>query len=355
MQVVSESRQDLLSVRIMMRTIGVKYLDVPELSHLENILRRCNEKYSDRQVRVKLEAYCSKLKAPVRKLEKEPGPLLAIDLDLVELQGKMGSDEEKDAAGIGTHWPDSTRSKRSRGESLSIDVEAKLSFDDALLRVPKKVKAEPSTERRLPQGGLVKTWKGKHPKKNLFKNLVLTLNQVFIDYDFNSIKLEQFQRRSLSEVMTTVSSYILEMSCGEDSVTKVCDKQLWEDIKRVVGVEVSVFDPSTQRFSDSQPSFDGVQIYSYVPETEAEIDADPLAGLGNLWAFNFFFCNPSAGKVVFFACSCRQRKFSQSGELFEDLLTQNSFAENWDQLEGEVGDGEEFGERFSGTGLAVAF
>ncbi|XP_041015037.1 repressor of RNA polymerase III transcription MAF1 homolog [Juglans microcarpa x Juglans regia] len=114
--------------------------------------------------------------------------------------------------------------------------------------------------------------------------LVLTLNHMYPDYDFSTVKAHQFFTEESWDIFKQiVDTYMFEASKewietnGSSSLLEALYKSLDEVVK------------STE-----------CEIYSYNPDT----DADPFLERGAIWSFNFFFYNRKLKRVVSFRLCC---------------------------------------------------
>ena len=116
--------------------------------------------------------------------------------------------------------------------------------------------------------------------RRLLINLISTLNASFPDYDFSTIKPEDFLR--VRDVSTAVS--VANKSLAETLVpdgTPVLE-QLWAAVNEAVVLK-------------------DCEVFSYIPD----LDSDPFSA-SSLWSFNFFFVNKPLKKILFFFCIARQ-------------------------------------------------
>jgi len=153
--------------------------------------------------------------------------------------------------------------------------------------------------------------------RRLLINLICTMNASFPDYDFSTLKPEQFVKQNLGMVVNAVNIRFAEIV---ENIRKGFLKQLWGAIDRVVGLS-------------------NAQVYSYVPD----IENDPFNPSGNLWSFNFFFFNRTEKKIVFFACSCKQSP--RFGILAAEFETEDNASTASDQ-EYMIDDMERFEDQF---------
>jgi len=116
--------------------------------------------------------------------------------------------------------------------------------------------------------------------------LILTLNHIYPDYDFSSLRAEHFTKEgALSDVKTDIESLLMESgkvwaarygdgTGGESSFLEV----LW----KTIDAAIEVFD---------------CDVYSY----KAVAEGDPFTDEGNLWSFNYFFYNKKLKRILYFS------------------------------------------------------
>jgi len=109
--------------------------------------------------------------------------------------------------------------------------------------------------------------------RRTFTTLISTLNAAFPDYDFSSVKPEQFTRENNLHMIVNYINTILSpvLTDYHDFGAK-----LWN----VLDTEIRIRE---------------CEIYSYIPEP----DADPFSD-DSIWCFNYFFYNKKMKRVLFF-------------------------------------------------------
>lgn len=124
--------------------------------------------------------------------------------------------------------------------------------------------------------------------RKLFINLLLTMTSMFPDYDFSSVKPEEFvEETNFDLVVHSVNAALRKAIIQEPDL----GPSLWAAISEVI-----------------QPK--DCSIYSYIPD----IDSGPFDGEGSLWSFNYFMFNKSLKRVLFFSCSCARPDMDVSDE-----------------------------------------
>lgn len=129
--------------------------------------------------------------------------------------------------------------------------------------------------------------------RKLLINLICTLNASFPDYDFSTLKPEQFLKETIGMVVNHVNMTFAEIV---ESHSKSFLEDLWGSIDRVVSLK-------------------NCQVFSYIPD----FDNDPFSTPSNLWSFNYFFFNKAEKKIVFFTCACKKRRCLAEFSVDEDI------------------------------------
>jgi len=125
--------------------------------------------------------------------------------------------------------------------------------------------------------------------QRLLTDLILTLNSSFPDYDYSSIRADQFMRiESANSAMNRANEKLSEFSASEKGPEFLND--LWSAIDDVIILKEC-------------------EIYSYVPADSSDEFLTALSGddeldasTGVLWGFNYFFVNKTLKRIVFFTC-----------------------------------------------------
>jgi len=135
--------------------------------------------------------------------------------------------------------------------------------------------------------------------RKLFINLLLTLSNMYPDYDFSCVRPEEFvEETNFDLVMHSINSALAKVLSTDATIGPT----LWAAIEDAI-----------------QPS--QCSIYSYIPDVESS----PF-GENSLWSFNYFFFNKSLKRVLFFTCSCARPGMrmdatsgDETGSGYEDL------------------------------------
>merc|ERR1711939_93828 len=144
--------------------------------------------------------------------------------------------------------------------------------------------------------------------RKLFINLLLTLTSMYPDYDFSSVKPEEFaEETNFGLVQHSINAALakamsLDPSLGPD---------LWAAIEENI-----------------QPK--ECQIYSYNPDVEAS----PF-GEHSIWSFNYFMFNKSLKRVLFFTASCARPGSTDMGDT-DDQMDYDEEGMDEDDDEGQM-------------------
>lgn len=114
--------------------------------------------------------------------------------------------------------------------------------------------------------------------RRLLIDLISTLNASFPDYDFSSLRADQFTREvGAAFVARSINRHLADC-------TQAFLDQLWAAVEDAVVLSEC-------------------EVYSYVPD----LDSDPFSADGILWSFNYFFFNKTLKRIVYFTCVARSR------------------------------------------------
>lgn len=127
--------------------------------------------------------------------------------------------------------------------------------------------------------------------RQLFLDLISTMNESFPDYDFETTKLEQFAEKDFFLAMSTVNSYFAELTEIDPQILE----RLWNAINEVVNLRKC-------------------EVFSYTPDDEE----DPFSN-GCLWSLNYFFFCKDLNTLCFLTCVATSKycKFSNSSDQFD--------------------------------------
>ncbi|DBA05305.1 TPA: hypothetical protein N0F65_007467 [Lagenidium giganteum] len=122
--------------------------------------------------------------------------------------------------------------------------------------------------------------------RKLLINLITTMNASFPDYDFSTVKPEQFCKEADHRIaINSINHHLAELIEIEDNGFV---EKMWESINECVRLEEC-------------------EIYSYIPD----MDSDPFSD-GNLWSFNYFFYNKNLKKILYFTCMSKGLTYSEA-------------------------------------------
>lgn len=136
--------------------------------------------------------------------------------------------------------------------------------------------------------------------RNLLIDLIITMNASFPDYDFSSLRPEQFLREShLDFVVNVINTHLAnvdEFRIG--SPADVGEKKFLVDVWKTAEEIIKLRE---------------CEVYRYIPDLD-----DPFSE-GSLWSFNYFFFNKALKRIIFFTCIARSKLFSSVDDEDEEL------------------------------------
>lgn len=115
--------------------------------------------------------------------------------------------------------------------------------------------------------------------KQLFFNLISTLNEAFPDYDFQSTKLDQFIESDLFPTMRSINNLLVDLK----EISPNFLEKLWHSIDQSVNLKHSI-------------------VFCYKSDNES----DPFSQVGVSWSFNYFFFNAQKMKICYFTCVAKR-------------------------------------------------
>lgn len=119
--------------------------------------------------------------------------------------------------------------------------------------------------------------------RRLFINLLLTLNTTFPDYDFSSVRPEEFVEESNYDLVAhSINASLQKAMLIEPTLSST----LWQAMDTIKPKECFIF--------------------SYVPAAESPLSESCI------WSFNYFFYNKELKRVLFFTCSCTRAMMGAS-------------------------------------------
>ena len=169
-----------------------------------------------------------------------------------------------------------TFSRRDVGKLAGTDKKLSRSLDAEVVTA---MASSPTSLGTSPVGPLTEA----NSRKTLIY-LILTLNHIYPDYDFSSLRAEHFTKEgTLSDVKTDIESLLMESGkvwaarYGEEN-----GESFLEVLWKTIDAAIEVFD---------------CDVYSYKAVTEG----DPFTDDGNLWSFNYFFYNKKLKRILYFS------------------------------------------------------
>jgi len=143
--------------------------------------------------------------------------------------------------------------------------------------------------------------------RRTFISLVCTLNASFPDYDFSSVKPEQFKKEpNLHLVVNYINTVLGSVVPDYQSVSG----KMWSALEEEIRIREC-------------------DIYSYI-----ESEADPFCEDGTLWSTNYFFFNKKLRRLVFLTCRCvsktvGKQSLSAYGTMLENFSDDEQDEREW--------------------------
>ena len=125
--------------------------------------------------------------------------------------------------------------------------------------------------------------------------LILTLNHIYPDYDFSSLRAEHFTKEgTLNSVKTDIDMLLMES--GKVWSARYGDEEPFlEVLWRTIDASIEVVD---------------CDVYSY----RAMSEGDPFTDEGNLWGFNYFFYNKKLKRILYFTMHATSKSMLDGDE-----------------------------------------
>eukprot|EP00698_Gefionella_okellyi_P005787 TRINITY_DN15240_c0_g1_i1.p1 TRINITY_DN15240_c0_g1~~TRINITY_DN15240_c0_g1_i1.p1 ORF type:complete len:226 (+),score=25.81 TRINITY_DN15240_c0_g1_i1:33-710(+) len=137
---------------------------------------------------------------------------------------------------------------------------------------------------------------GESQSRRTFIDLIATLNASYQDYDFSTLRADQFTKESsFGVVASTINTALADLYAriGRPDFPAL----LWRAIDETI--ETADCD-----------------VYSYLPDE----DSDPFSEEGGIWSFNYFFYNKKMKKILFLACRRVRKVDTMIGDDSDDEL-----------------------------------
>jgi len=143
--------------------------------------------------------------------------------------------------------------------------------------------------------------------RRTFISLVCTLNASFPDYDFSSVKPEQFKKEpNLHLVVNYINTALGSVVPDYQSLSG----KMWSVLEEEIRIREC-------------------DIYSYI-----EGEADPFSEDGNIWSMNYFFFNKKLRRLVFLTCRCVSKTVGkQSLSEYGGSAMMNEYSDDEDERE----------------------
>lgn len=113
----------------------------------------------------------------------------------------------------------------------------------------------------------------------LIADLIQTLNETFVDYDFSEVQASSFSTVKVAEAIQSINSQLGELSWQSPSYMN----NLWREIDECIGTLASC------------------DVYKLDDEVITEMDD------GVVWCVNYFFCNKELKRVCYFMCNASNK------------------------------------------------
>ncbi|CEF98048.1 Maf1 regulator [Ostreococcus tauri] len=154
--------------------------------------------------------------------------------------------------------------------------------------------SSPTTLGSSPVGPLTDS----HSRKTLIY-LILTLNHIYPDYDFSSLRAEHFTKEgTLSSVKADIDMLLMES--GKVWSARYGDEEdFLEVLWKTIDDAIDVCD---------------CDVYSYTALSEG----DPFTDEGNLWSFNYFFYNKKLKRILYFTMHARSKTMMDNKDEDDD-------------------------------------
>mmetsp|Transcript_1530 Transcript_1530/g.4163 ORF Transcript_1530/g.4163 Transcript_1530/m.4163 type:complete len:247 (-) Transcript_1530:579-1319(-) len=136
--------------------------------------------------------------------------------------------------------------------------------------------------------------------RNLLIDLIITMNASFPDYDFSSLRPDQFTKElRLEKIVNDINTHLANVDEFRIGGTDAAGEkrflvEVWKAVEDLI------------RLRDCE-------VYQYIPDLEG----DPFSE-GTLWSFNYFFFNKTLKRIVFFTCIARSKLFTSAEGTAED-------------------------------------
>ncbi|KAL6763070.1 Maf1 regulator-domain-containing protein [Haematococcus lacustris] len=119
--------------------------------------------------------------------------------------------------------------------------------------------------------------------------LILTLNNVYSDHDFSSLRAHHFKKEAgVTRAEETIDSHLLEVS------------KVWT---KTPGVGEQPFLESLWSSIDEAIVLKDVDVYVYQSDSET----DPFGEEASIWSFAYFFYNKKLKRILYFSCRAKSK------------------------------------------------
>ena len=249
----------------------MKFMENEKLNQISSELSEAVLKDSHRMIQGRIEAYTMKRAGNDKKFAHALGQKYIAEIE--DLQEELAATVER------------KRRRRSNSESFLFTTTKKSKL--SLPSTPESTKAPSKRERAksfdCTLDSTSKTTLGDFSEistRKLMTDLILTLNASFPDYDFSTVKPNQFQKVKMADVRKSIHENLSEFASQRSSPNFL--EELWDALNDVIDLQEA-------------------NVYSF----DYEFADDDESGNNSLWNFHYLFVNKSVRRIVFFTCSER--------------------------------------------------
>lgn len=151
--------------------------------------------------------------------------------------------------------------------------------------------------------------------------LILTLNQIYPDYDFTLLRAHHFRKEDgVSAIEEAVDAHLVEVG------------KVWE---ATPGFGEVPFLDCLWKAIDEVVELKDCDVYSY----QSDLEDDPFGEKGSVWSFNYFFHNRKAKKILYFSCRGMSKSAVELSVTTDYKYNEDADAES--SLEGESAPGDD--------------
>mmetsp|Transcript_7413 Transcript_7413/g.14594 ORF Transcript_7413/g.14594 Transcript_7413/m.14594 type:complete len:233 (+) Transcript_7413:22-720(+) len=139
--------------------------------------------------------------------------------------------------------------------------------------------------------------------------LILTLNQVYPDYDFRSLRANNFLKEpGISKIEETIDSRLLGLSKVWSNTPGQSDTPFLENLWSAI---------------DEAIEMNNCDVYSY----KTDLETDPFGEEASIWSFNYFFYNKKMKRILYFSCRAVSKLGNDNGSEVSSTYEYNTDSE----------------------------